>query len=52
VEATLSMLGYDDLEIRRAIRAIAEGADGQPPAGDDQDAWLRGCLQWLSRESA
>ena len=52
VEATLSMLGYDDLEIRRAIRAIAEGADGPPPAGDDQDAWLRGCLQWLSRESA
>ena len=52
LEATLSMLGYDDLEIRRAIRAIAEGADGQPPAGDDQDAWLRGCLQWLSSESA
>ena len=52
VEATLSMLGYDDLEIRRAIRALAEGVDGQPPAGDDQDAWLRGCLQWLSRESA
>jgi Holliday junction DNA helicase RuvA len=52
VEATLSMLGYDDLEIRRAIRAIAEGADGEPPAGDDQDAWLRVCLQWLSRESA
>ena len=52
LEATLSMLGYDDLEIRRAIRALAEGVDGQPPAGDDQDAWLRGCLQWLSRESA
>ena len=52
VEATLSMLGYDDLEIRRAIRAIAEGSDGAPPPGDDQDAWLRGCLQWLSRDSA
>ena len=52
VEATLSMLGYDDLEIRRAIRAIAEGSDGPPPPGDDQDAWLRGCLQWLSRDSA
>ena len=52
VEATLSMLGYDDLEIRRAIRAIAEGFDGPPPPGDDQDAWLRGCLQWLSRDSA
>ena len=52
VDETLSMLGYDDLEIRRAIRAIAEGSDGTPPAGDDQDAWLRGCLQWLSRESA
>ena len=52
VEATLSMLGYDDLEIRRAIRAIAEGSDGPPPPGNDQDAWLRGCLQWLSRDSA
>ena len=52
VEATLSMLGYDDLEIRRAIRAIAEGSDGPPPPGDDQDAWLRGCLKWLSRDSA
>ena len=52
VEATLSMLGYDDLEIRRAIRAIAEGSDCPPPPGDDQDAWLRGCLQWLSRDSA
>ena len=52
VEATLSMLGYGDLEIRRAIRAIAEGSDGAPPPGDDQDAWLRGCLQWLSRDSA
>ena len=52
VEATLSMLGYDDLEIRRAIRAISEGSDGPPPPGDDQDAWLRGCLQWLSRQSA
>ena len=52
VEATLSMLGYDDLEIRRAIRAISEGSDGPSPPGDDQDAWLRGCLQWLSRQSA
>ena len=52
VEATLSMLGCDELEIRCAIRAFAEGSDGTPPAGDDQDAWLRGCLQWLSRESA
>ena len=52
VEATLSMLGYDDLEIRRAIRAISEGVGGIPPLGDDQDAWLRGCLQWLSRQSA
>ena len=52
VEATLSMLGYDDLEIRRAIRAIAEGVGGQPPGGGDPDAWLKSCLQWLSRESA
>ena len=52
VEATLLMLGYDELEIRRAIRAIAEGSSGPPPSGQDQDGWLRSCLQWLSRESA
>jgi hypothetical protein len=23
-----------------------------PPSSDDQDGWLRCCLQWLSRESA
>ena len=45
-------LGYDELEIRRAIRAIADGASGVPPSGTDQDGWLRSCLQWLSRESA
>ena len=52
VEATLVSLGYDELEIRRAIRAIADGASGVPPSSDDQDGWLRCCLQWLSRESA
>jgi Holliday junction DNA helicase RuvA len=52
VEATLISLGYDELEIRRAIRAIADGASGVPPSGTDQDGWLRSCLQWLSRESA
>ena len=52
VEATLMMLGYEELEIRRAIRAIADGTSGVPPDGSDQDAWLKSCLQWLSREAA
>ena len=52
VEATLGMLGYNDLEIRRAIKAISEGENGPAPSGEDQDAWLRSCLQWLSRDSA
>ena len=51
IEDTLSMLGYSDLEIRRAIRAIAEGSNDPPPPADEQDAWLRRCLQWLSSET-
>ena len=50
LEETLAALGYEDLEIRRAIRAVRESQ--QRPEGEDADGWIRACLQWLSRESA
>ena len=31
---------------------LAAGLVLPGPPDNDQDAWLRGCLQWLSRESA
>tara|TARA_B100002052_G_scaffold296969_1_gene326564 strand:- start:81 stop:746 length:666 start_codon:yes stop_codon:yes gene_type:complete len=51
LEETLSTLGYEDLEIRRAIRSVQEGQTAVPP-DDDSEAWIRACLQWLSRDSA
>ncbi|MEB3235833.1 MAG: Holliday junction branch migration protein RuvA [Cyanobacteriota bacterium] len=54
VQLTLTALGYEPLEIQRALRAVAAAA-GQPGAedpGSDPDAWIRGCLRWLSREAA
>ena len=60
LQITLGGLGYEDLEIRRAIRAVASGAaigasDDMPesvPSIDDTDAWLRASLRWLSQEAA
>ncbi len=59
LQSTLAALGYEDLEIRRAIRAVAAGATaesaaspGEAPSADDTDAWLRASLRWLSREPA
>lgn len=49
VEITLEALGYEGLEIHRALRAVA--AEGLA-AGDDTDAWIRECLRWLSRSAA
>ena len=49
VEATLGALGYEGLEIHRALRAVA--AEGLA-SGDDTDAWIRECLRWLSRSAA
>lgn len=46
---TLGALGYEPLEIQRALRAVAgQGLDPQAPADD----WIRACLRWLSRTSA
>jgi len=42
---TLAALGYEELEINRALRAVsAAGA----PADDDGEAWLRASLRWLA----
>jgi Holliday junction DNA helicase RuvA len=49
VENTLSALGYEGLEIHRALRAVA--AEGLA-VGEDTDGWIRECLRWLSRTAA
>jgi Holliday junction DNA helicase RuvA len=52
VQLTLAALGYEVLEIHRALRAVArqEAADGGSAwAADD---WIRECLRWLSRPAA
>ena len=49
LELTLAALGYEPLEINRALRAVAQL--GQAPAGDGE-AWLRESLRWLSRSEA
>ena len=46
VQLTLAALGYEALEIQRALRAVAAGG---LTAGDDPDLWLRDCLRWLSQ---
>jgi Holliday junction DNA helicase RuvA len=48
VQMTLSALGYEALEIHRALRAI--GRDLDEAAGSDD--WIRECLRWLSRAAA
>ncbi|MFM8974252.1 MAG: Holliday junction branch migration protein RuvA [Vulcanococcus sp.] len=49
LQLTLTALGYEPLEINRALRAVAQL--GQAPAGDGE-AWLRESLRWLSRGEA
>jgi Holliday junction DNA helicase RuvA len=49
VQITLAALGYEPLEIHRALRAAATaGLDGAAGA----DEWLRESLRWLSRAVA
>lgn len=51
VQETLTALGYEGLEIHRALRAVA--AEGRIAAGTGQtDDWIRECLRWLSRPAA
>jgi len=49
VQITLAALGYEPLEIHRALRAVAAQGLG---AGADADDWIRDCLRWLSRPAA
>ncbi|MEB3262569.1 MAG: Holliday junction branch migration protein RuvA [Cyanobacteriota bacterium] len=47
VQITLSALGYEALEIQRALRAVA-AAGLESGAGPER--WIAACLQWLSRD--
>ena len=48
VQITLAALGYEPLEIHRALRAAGRSLDEQA-GGDD---WIRESLRWLSRSAA
>ena len=49
VQMTLVALGYEPLEIHRALRAVAAaGVDASATADD----WIRESLRWLSRAVA
>jgi Holliday junction DNA helicase RuvA len=49
VQLTLAALGYEGLEIHRALRAVA--AQGLAAEAGAED-WIRDCLRWLSRSAA
>ena len=49
LELTLAALGYEPLEIHRALRAVASQV---PADSSDGEAWLRESLRWLSRQAA
>ncbi|MFM7265635.1 MAG: Holliday junction branch migration protein RuvA, partial [Cyanobium sp.] len=48
VQLTLASLGYEPLEIHRALRAVATGL----AEGAGSDIWIRETLRWLSRPAA
>jgi Holliday junction DNA helicase RuvA len=48
VRATLAALGFELLEIQRALRAVA----AEMAAGENAEAWIGACLRWLSRTAA
>ncbi|QPN66030.1 Holliday junction branch migration protein RuvA [Synechococcus sp. CBW1006] len=57
VEQTLEALGYEVLEIHRALRAVAASdavavAQGELGLCGDAETWLAACLRWLSRPAA
>jgi Holliday junction DNA helicase RuvA len=51
VQLTLSALGYELLEIQRALRAVAAQGGAETPS-QDPEAWIAACLRWLSRSAA
>jgi Holliday junction DNA helicase RuvA len=48
VQLTLATLGYEPLEIHRALRAVASAL----PEDAACDDWIRETLRWLSRPAA
>ncbi len=61
IHTTLSSLGYEDLEIRRALKAIVSTSDHnhtnennapQHCLPNDAEAWIKASLIWLSKEAA
>ena len=54
VQLTLTALGYEPLEIHRALRAVAASlaASGAPAVPPDSEVWIRECLRWLARAVA
>ena len=48
VQLTLAALGYEALEINRALRALSLQSQD---LGEDGDAWLRESLRYLSRDA-
>ncbi len=46
LEMTLLALGYSDLEIARALAALAR--DGQIAQSENVEDWIRGAIAWLS----
>jgi len=50
VQLTLSALGYEPLEIQRALRAVGAQTGADAPA-QDAEAWIGCCLRWLSRST-
>ncbi len=49
VQITLAALGYEPLEIHRALRAVAGAGLAEGSCADD---WIRETLRWLSRSVA
>ena len=47
VQLTLTALGYEPLEIRRALQRASSQGLGRD---SDADEWIRACLQWLGQQ--
>ncbi|MCP9926863.1 Holliday junction branch migration protein RuvA [Cyanobium sp. CH-040] len=53
VQHTLEALGYEVLEVHRALRAAARQQTlGEGAADWSAEDWIRECLRWLSRQAA
>ncbi len=59
VQKTLESLGYEDLEVIRALKAVAQDVENtlrstseKQLSPENTDEWLRASLRWLSKEAA